>query len=59
MIEIKNYNDLRLNLDLLPPSVALDVMCRICDWLSSGGCLDDNYVKTQLEYANNIIETKL
>lgn len=57
--EFKDYNEFRLNIDLVPTDVALDVMTRICDWLVSGGNLNDNYIKTQLKYAYNCIKTDL
>ena len=58
-MEFKNYDEFRLNIDLIPNTVALDVITRICDWIVSGGKLDDNYVKTQLKYASNFIKTEL
>ena len=58
-MEFKSYDELRLNIDLIPNTVALDVITRICDWVVSGGKLDDNYVKTQLKYASNFIKTDL
>ena len=58
-MEFKSYDELRLNIDLIPNTVALDVITRICDWIVSGGKLDDNYVKTQLKYASNFIKTEL
>ena len=58
-MEFKSYDELRLNIDLIPNTVALDVITRICDWVVSGGKLDDNYVKTQLKYASNFIKTEL
>ena len=56
MNEFKNYSELRFNLDLIPAGVALDVMSRITDWLVSGGNIDDNYIKTQLEFASKFIQ---
>lgn len=56
MSEFKNYSELRFNLDLIPAGVALDVMSRITDWLVSGGNIDDNYIKKQLEFASKFIQ---
>lgn len=43
--------------DLVPSIVILDVEKRITDWLSSGGSLNDEYVKRQFLYIENYIET--
>lgn len=56
MSEFKNYSELRFNLELLPTHIALDVMSRITDWLVSGGNIDDNYIKKQLEFASKFIQ---
>lgn len=58
-MEFKNYEEFRLNMNLVPDKIALDVMSRICDWITSGGKPNDDYVKTQLKYASNFIKTKL
>lgn len=51
----KNFTDFRMNIQLIPEIVALDVMARINDWLLSGGTLEDQYVMQQLEFASNFI----
>ena len=56
MNEFKNYSELRFNLELLPTHIALDVMARISDWLVSGGTVEDEYIKRQLEYASKFIQ---
>ena len=53
--EFNNLTDLSCNLHLIPEAVAVDVMKRIADWLSSGGSSEDRYIKTQLEYASKFI----
>lgn len=53
---MKEYMELRCKLDLIPVTVALDVMTRINDWLVSGGTIEDEYIKNQIEYANNFIK---
>ena len=58
MKEFNNFTDFRMNINLVPELVALDVMTRINDWLISGGNLEDEYIKSQLRYAslfNNIL----
>ena len=55
----KNYEEFTTQLHLIPTEIALDVVTRICDWLVSGGNLNDNYIKTQLKYAYNCIKTDL
>lgn len=39
----------------IPPEVVNDVNKRISDWLSSGGNLDDPYIKQQWKYIENYI----
>ena len=58
MQEFKNFNEFRLNMNLIPEVVALDVMTRINDWILSGGSLEDEYIKKQLKFASNFINTK-
>ena len=55
MKEFNNFTDLRMNINLVPELVALDVMTRINDWLISGGNLEDEYIKSQLRYASLFI----
>jgi hypothetical protein len=43
---------------LIPEIVALDVITRINDWIMSGGSLEDEYVKKQLEFASQFINYK-
>lgn len=58
MKEFKNFTEFRLNINLVPDVVALDVMNRIKDWLESGGNLDDDYVKKNLSFASQFIGYK-
>ena len=37
-------------------ALALDVLTRINDWLISGGSLEDEYVKANLDFASQFIE---
>lgn len=53
--EFNSYEEFTLRYNEIPEIVALDVFKRICDWLSSGGSVEDEYVKKQLEYASRHI----
>lgn len=44
---IINYN--------IPTEILLDIKSRIGDWTSSGGSLDDPYIKQQWRYIENFI----
>ena len=55
MKEFNNFTDFRMNINLVPELVELDVMTRINDWLISGGNLEDEYIKSQLRYASLFI----
>ncbi|MDU2064406.1 MAG: hypothetical protein E6713_06140 [Sporomusaceae bacterium] len=39
----------------LPLSVMTDINSRIRDWLASGGNINDEYIKQQFRYAENIL----
>ena len=56
MKKFNNFSEFRFNMHLVPEIVALDVMVRINDWLMSGGSLEDEYVKKQLDFASQFIE---
>ena len=58
MKEFENFTDFRLNMNLIPETVALDVMVRINDWIISGGSLEDEYVKRNLKFASKFIGYK-
>ena len=58
MKEFKTFMDFRMNIDLIPTTVALDVMTRINDLLISDGNIEDEYIKRQLQYASQFIEVK-
>ena len=58
MKEFKTFMDFRMNIDLIPTTVALDVMTRINDWLISDGNIEDEYIKRQLQYVSQFIEVK-
>ena len=58
MKEFKTFMDFRMNIDLIPTTVALDVMTRINDWLISDGNIEEEYIKRQLQYASQFIEVK-
>ena len=58
MKEFNSFIELRCNIDLIPVTVALDVMTRINDWLLSGGQLEDSYIKQQLKFASQFIGYK-
>ena len=38
----------------VPPEVLADVKSRIADWLASGGTLEDEYIKRQIEYLKRV-----
>lgn len=38
----------------VPPEVLADVKSRIADWLASGGTLEDEYIKRQIEYLKKV-----
>lgn len=56
MKEFKTFSDFRFNMHLVPEIVALDTLVRINDWIMSGGCLEDEYVKTKLRHASKFIK---
>ena len=58
MKEFKNFTEFRLNMNLVPEIVALDAMVRINDWVSSGGSLEDRYVKQILTFVSQFINYK-
>ena len=58
MKSFKNFTEFRLNMNLIPEIVALDVITRIYDWLETGGSLEDEYVKNNLKYASQFIGYK-
>lgn len=43
-----------LNRNQILTNVQKDVKQRINDWVSSGGCINDDYVKRQHRYLNEI-----
>ena len=48
------FNDLKW--ESIPKAVVIDVMRRISDWLESGGSIEDDYIKRQIEYAKLFIK---
>ena len=58
MKEFKSFIEFRYNMYLIPEIVALDILCRINDWIISGGSLEDEYVKKQLKFASQFINHK-
>lgn len=56
--KINNMNDLNDNLEYLSTAVIMDINTRITDWMSSGGSLEDGYIKQQFRYAENIINSR-
>ena len=48
--DISKYN--------IPPHILEDVNKRITDWLASGGNIEDNYIKQQLDYLDKIVKTR-
>lgn len=57
MKEFRNVLDLTCNLHLIPEQVAIDVLKRIVDWLSSlEATIEDEYIKSQLKYASKFIK---
>lgn len=58
-IQIKNMEDLSNNLKHLPTFAISDINKRITDWMSSGGDFEDEYIKQQFRYAENIIKAKV
>lgn len=59
MKKFNNFSEFRFNMHLVPEIVALDVMVRINDWLMSGGSLEDEYVKKQLDFASQFISEEV
>lgn len=55
MEAFNNYEEFTIGYREIPEVIALDVFKRICDWLSTGGNIEDDYVKKQLEYASKYI----
>ena len=56
MKKFNSFSDFRFNMHLVPEIVALDVLTRINDWIMSGGSLEDEYVKANLDFASQFIE---
>lgn len=54
----KEFNEAILKYNI-PSEILLDVKSRIGDWTSSGGSLDDPYIKQQWKYVENYINLKL
>ena len=52
---MKYYNELINKMHLVPEVVVIDVLKRIVDWTSSGGSIQDDYVRRQVEYAMGFI----
>lgn len=50
----EDFNNAILNYNI-PTEILLDVKNRIGDWTSSGGSLDDPYIKQQWKYIENYI----
>lgn len=59
MIKIETYEEFIEHLDELPTFVLQDIDNRIKDWLASGGSMEDNYIKQQYRYAENVINAKI
>lgn len=53
----EDFNNAILNYNI-PNEILLDVKNRIGDWTSSGGSLDDPYIKQQWKYIENYINQK-
>ena len=48
------FSDLKW--ESIPEVVVIDVIKRISDWIESGGSIEDNYIKRQIEYAKLFIK---
>lgn len=59
MIKISNAEELSSNLDKLPNHVVDDINKRMADWLSSGGNVEDDYIKRQYRYAQDVANFNL
>lgn len=59
IIQIKNMEDLSNNLKHIPTFAISDINQRITDWIASGGSLEDEYIKQQFRYAENIVRSKV
>lgn len=59
IIQIKNIEDLNNNLKYLPTAAIADINKRITDWIASGGDFEDEYIKQQFRYAENIIRARV
>lgn len=46
-------------MDKLPISVVEDINKRMSDWLSSGGSVEDDYIKRQYKYAQDVVNSDL
>lgn len=57
-IKIHNINDFNSIAHLLPVKVLMDINQRMTDWLASGGKIEDDYIKQQFRYAENILNMK-
>lgn len=54
-VKINNMSDLNSNLKYLHPDIVKDIDKRITDWLASGESIEDDYVKQQFRYVENIL----
>ena len=59
MSQISNAEELLCNLDKLPNHVIEDINKRISDWISSGGSIEDDYIKRQYRYAEEVANSDL
>lgn len=57
-IRIDSMEDLTKYSKIIPCAVLIDVYKRMVDWLASGGKMEDQYIKQQFKYAENVINFK-
>ena len=53
---IEDFNKSISNNPGIPIEVLIDIKSRIGDWTTSGGSLDDPYIKQQFRYIENVIK---
>lgn len=55
MVKIKDFIDYTAHAFMLPDDIRKSIGQNITNWVNSGGLLNDDYVKSQYQHAENIL----